>query len=174
MEATLLQRNWIITGALAGILASILYPVLYYSDFHIKIALSIGLIFALSIGLVSYGIFQFASLHKNCISLQSAVTIGIMAAFAFGLKLSIGMALKTPLEGILVQGDQSFVYTLTKRIHFGLGFFWDVLISISIFTFSIAFLYQPRPGKVISAIGFLTALIILIFSIYSFPEMSIC
>ncbi|MBE0653463.1 MAG: hypothetical protein IH594_06675 [Bacteroidales bacterium] len=149
MEATLLQRNWIITGALGGILATLLYPFIYYIDFPIKINLIIGMFFALSTGMASYGIFQFARLHKDCICLQIGMVTGIMAALLFALKTSVETALQTPLEGVLVQGDQSFVYALNGRIQFGIRFLWDVLIAFSIFTFSIAFTRQPRPGKVI-------------------------
>lgn len=171
MEATLLQRNWIITGALGGILTSLIYPFIYYIDFPIKINLIIGMFFALSTGMVSYGIFQFAKLHKDCICLQIGMVTGIMAALIFALKTSVEMALQTPLEGVLVQGDQSFVYALNGRIQFGIWFLWDVLIAFSIFAFSVAFTRQPKPGKVIFIIGFFFALIILSFSIYAFPEV---
>lgn len=170
MEATTLQKRWILYGAYAAIVSAIIYPVIYYMDISHRIDIIIGLLFSFSIGIASIGIFHFGKIHRDGICLQTGGILGVIAALIFVLNVVVWQSLKAPLEEILVKGDQSFVYSITSRIHFGLNFSWEILIAGSIFAFGIAFFMQPRPGKLIAVLGIVVALVILIFGFYAFPE----
>ncbi|MGC9342246.1 MAG: hypothetical protein ACP5E3_06070 [Bacteroidales bacterium] len=170
MEATVLQKRWILYGAYAAILSAIIYPVIYYLDISDRIDILTGLLFAFSIGISSIGIFHFGKIHRDGLCLQIGGTLGVIAALIFVLNIVVWHSLKAPLEEVLVKGDQSFVYSLTARIHYGFNFSWEILIAGSILSFGIAFFMQPKPGKVIALLGIVVALVILIFGFYAFPE----
>jgi hypothetical protein len=170
MEATVLQKKWILYGAYAAILSAIIYPVIYYLDISLRIDIIAGLLFAFSIGIASIGIFHFGKIHRDGLCLQIGGTLGVIAALTFVLNIVLSHSLKAPLEEILVKGDQSFVYSLTARIHYGFNLSWEILIAGSILSFGIAFFMQPKPGKVIALLGIVVALVILIFGFYAFPE----
>jgi hypothetical protein len=136
-----------------------------------RVDLLLGLIFGFSMGITAIGIYLFVKLHRTCICLQVGGVAGVFAAFTYLLNTTVFLALNTPLEGILVQGDQSFVYSLTNRIQLGLSISWEVLLGGSIFAFGVAFFKQPRPGKVISVLGILLAVLIIFTNLYYFPEI---
>ncbi len=171
MEATKLQKKWILYGAIAGILATIVYLFIYFSEIGARADLLVGLIFGFSIGITAAGIYNFVKINNNCMCLQAGTLIGIFAAFTYILNTTVFESLNTPLEGILVQGDQSFVYSLTNRIQLGLSLSWEILFAASMFAFSVAFFKQPRPGKIISILGILLALLLIFTNIYYFPEV---
>ncbi len=171
METTTIQKRFILTGALTGIAATIIYPVIFYFQLAFKFNLMLNLAFGFSIGFTTYSIFIFNKIHRDSVCLRVGAITGILAAFTYLLKSSVFVAVSAPLEGILVQGDQSFVYGITSRLHIGIAFIWDILIAASILSLSIAFFRQPRPGKIISVAGILFSLVIIVFSIYSFPEL---
>jgi len=171
MEATHLQKKWILYGAMAGILATLVYLIIYFLEISARADLLAGLIFGFSIGITTAGIYSFVKLNNNCMCLQAGAVLGIFAAFTYILNTTVFQSLHTPLEGILVQGDQSFVYSLTNRIQLGLSMSWELLFAGSIFALSIAFFKQPRPGKIISLLGILLALLLIFTNIYYFPEV---
>jgi hypothetical protein len=170
MEATTLQKRWILYGAYAAIISTIIYPVIFYLDISHRIEIIIGLLFSFSIGIASIGIFHFGKIHREGICLQIGGVLGVIAALIFLLNTVISNSLNAPLEEVLVKGDQSFVYSLTARIHYGFNFSWEILIAGSMLSFAIAFFMQPKPGKVIAVLGIVFALIILFFGFYTFPE----
>lgn len=170
MEASALQKKWILYGAWSGILAALIYPILYYTDLSFRLDFVLGLVFSFGIGIASVGIFHYVRIHRDGICLQTGFLLGILAAFAYILSISIWHSLNSPMEGILVKGDQSFVYTIINRVHKGISFAWEVLIAASIFAFGVAFFRQPKPGKVIAVLGLIVALVILFFAFFSFPE----
>jgi len=171
MEATVLQKRWILYGAITGILSSMVYPIIYYIKISPRIDLLIGLIFGFCIAITTVGIYQFIRIHHNCMCLQIGGITGILAGFTYILNVTVFQSLHTPLEGILVQGDQSFIYSLTSRIHMGLSLSWEILIACSIFALGVAFFRQPKPGKIIFILGIIEGLIILLFNFYAFPEI---
>lgn len=170
MEATTLQKRWILYGAYSAILSAIIYTIIYYLDISYRVDIIIGVLFAFSIGIASIGIFHFGKIYRDGICLQIGGSLGVIAALTFVLNVVVWYSLRAPLEEILVRGDQSFVYSITARIHYGLNFSWEILIAGSIFSFGIAFFMQPRPGKLIAVLGIVVALVILTFGFYAFPE----
>lgn len=171
METTEIQKRFIIIGAIAAILAAVVYPVAFYTSLSLKTNLILELFLGFSFGFVFYGLFRFIRINRDSVCLQVGMLTGILAAFTYVLKSGTFASMTTPLEGILVQGDQSFVYALTNRLYTGIHFIWEILIGAGIFSISIAFFRQPRPGKVIAAAGIIIALAIIINSIYAFPEI---
>jgi hypothetical protein len=170
METTLVQKRFILIGGISGILATIIYPFIYYLNLGVKVDLLLDLIFGFAMAFTVYGAFRFVRINRDSVSLQIGLLTGILAAFTFLLMSGIIAAMTAPLENVLVKGDQSFVYSLTSRLYTGVDFIWNLLIGISILTFSLAFFKQPRPGKVVAFAGIIVSLVILIFAFIFFPE----
>lgn len=171
METTEVQKRFILLGAIAAILAAVIYPIVFYGSISLKTDLILELAIGFSIGFVFYGLFRFIRINRDSVCLQVGLLTGILAAFSYVLKSGTFASMTAPLEGILVQGDQSFVYALTNRLYTGINFLWEIFIGASILSISIAFFRQPRPGKVIAVAGLIISLAIIIFSIYTFPEI---
>lgn len=152
-----------------SVLAAITYPLYYYWEPGIKIELAIMLLFSLSIAVSSFGIYNFLKLHKKKPCLELGLKLSILAGLLFAIAGSIKLALSTPLEGILIQGDQTLLYTLTDRVFLSLSFLWKMLFGLGIIFLAIPALSHPRTGKIIPAIGVFTGLLMLGVNFYTFP-----
>lgn len=157
-------------GIITSILAAITYPLYYYSDFGIKIELLIILLFSISIALSGIGIYNFLSLHKKRPCLEMGLRLNVMAALVFAIAGSVKIALKIPLEGILVQGDQTLIYTLTGRTVLGILFLWKVLFGLGIVFMAIPGFTHPKTGKIIPSLGILFGLMIIILNFQAFLQ----
>jgi len=173
MEASALQKKWILYGAVAGILITILYPVIYYLEITTIIDLGIELIFGIGLAVASIGIYHFVRIHKNCICLQAGGAFGLLSGFTLILAAGFHQSLISPPEEILIRSEQKVLYMLMEeRIHLGLEFSWIFLLASSIFAFSVAFFRQPKPGKLISYFGIAFSSFILGYNFYSMTDIA--
>ncbi|MCK4920561.1 MAG: hypothetical protein KAS71_05910 [Bacteroidales bacterium] len=93
-----------------------------------------------------------------------------LAALVFAIAGSVKLALGTPLEGILIQGDQTLVYTLTNRTVMGISFLWKMLFGLGIIFLAIPGFNHPKTGKIIPSLGILFGLAIVIINFQAFPH----
>ncbi|MCF8381357.1 MAG: hypothetical protein K9H49_17420 [Bacteroidales bacterium] len=164
-----LQSAYIKMGIIMSIIAAITYPLHYYWNPEIKIELAIVLLFSLSIAISSVGIYHFLSLHTKRPCLEIGLKLNVLAALIFAIAGSVKLAMETPLEGILIQGNQSLLYALTDRIFMSLSFLWKMLFGFGLILLAVPAFSHPRTGKIIPSLGVLFGLSMLAVNFYSFP-----
>lgn len=163
------RLKWIGTGSVSGVIAAGLYPLILYVKVPEIVALGLSFIFSLSLALCTYSIFLFSAMNRKSVINDVAAAMGIFAAFLYLLTSIINLSLLSPLEGVLVQGNQEFTYTLTSRIHRGMDFLWNILFASSLFLYSLNVYSHPRLGKAVTFLGILISLIISGLFLYFFP-----
>ncbi len=169
MKDAFYKLKWIRTGSVSGIIAAGLYPLILYVKLPEIIALGFNFAFGLSLALCTYSIYLFSDMNRKSVINDVAAATGIFAAFIFILSSAVNLSLLSPLEGVLVQGNQEFTYTLTSRIHRGMDFLWNILFASSLFLYSLNVYSHPKLGKAITFLGILIALIISGLYLYFFP-----
>lgn len=163
-------NRFIPAGIIFSFIASIIFPLDYFVDFEIKTELVLLLVFALSIGLSSLGIYYFLELNKKSKVLKIALKLSILSGLVYAISGSVRLGLETPLENILVQGDQSFIYALSARIGTSISFIWKMLFGLGLIFFSLSSFNHPRSGKILSLTGAIMGISILIINFIAFPE----
>ena len=169
MQENKTSAKFIKIGIIFTLLSAISYPVLHYVAMGFKVELLLILIFAFSIAMSATGIYHFLALNKKSPCLELGVRLNILAALVFAIAGSIGISLHSPLEGILVQGDQSFTYALAERILMGLGFTWKMLFGLGLIFLGKASINHPKTGKILPLLGILFGLFILVVNFIAFP-----
>ena len=169
MQENKTSAKFIKIGIIFTVLAAISYPILYYVDLGLKLELLLMLLFAFSIALSAAGIYHFLALNKKSPCLELGIRLNILAALVFAISGSVAISLQSPLEGILVQGDQSFTYALSERILMGLNFTWKMLFGLGLIFLGKASIGHPKTGKILPILGILIGLLILIVNFYAFP-----
>ena len=169
MQENKTSAKFIKIGIIFTLLSAITYPVLYYIPMEFSVELLLTLIFAFSIALSATGIYHFLALNKKSPCLELGIRLNILAALVFALSGSIGLSLHSPLEGILVQGNQSFTYALTERILMGFNFTWKMLFGLGLIFLGTASISHPKTGKILALLGILFGLFILVVNFLSFP-----
>lgn len=164
-----LKSMYIKAGIVMSILAAITYPLYYYWKPGIKIELIIMLLFSLSFAISNVGIYNFLKLHEKRPCLELGFKLSIMSALVFAMAGSIKLSMETPLEGILVQGDQSLLYASLDRIFLSLSFLWKMLFGLGLILFAIPGFSHPKLGKIIPSLGVILGLVMLVINFYSFP-----
>lgn len=169
MQENNTSARFIKIGIIFTVLATISYPLRHFVDMGLKVELLLILIFAFSIALSATGIYHFLALNKKSPCLELGIRLNILAALVFAIFGSVAISLQSPLEGILVQGDQSFTYALSERILMGLNFTWKVLFGLGLIFLGKASIGHPKTGKILPILGILIGLFILIVNFYAFP-----
>lgn len=164
-----LKSMYIKAGIVMTILAAITYPLYYYWKPGIKIELVVMLIFSISLAISNVGIYNFLKLHEKRPCLELGYKLGIISALVFAMAGTLKLSIETPLEGILVQGDQSFINASIDRIFMSFSFLWKMLFGLGLVLLAITGFSHPRLGKIIPAIGVFLGLLTLVLNIYSFP-----
>lgn len=101
---------------------------------------------------------------------MTGLRLCILAAAFFGLAASVEVSVKWPLEGILVQGDQSFTYALVNRVFIGLELIWKVMFGSGIILMAIPSIGHPKLGFILPVLGIIIGMFILAVNFQSFPE----
>ena len=170
MTENQITRSFINIGIVSTIIASILYALYYYLNLSPLLDLVFAMLFALTISLSSNGIYHFIRIHTNRPCLQVGLKLSILAGLVFALTAAVRISLQWPLEGILVQGDQSFTYCLSSRVFMGLEFVWKLLFALGIILLALPAFNHPKLGKILPILGILFGLMIVIVNFISFPE----
>lgn len=166
-----ISLKFIQIGIVFTLLASVIYPIYYYIDLPKKLELLFVLIFACSIALSSTGIYHFIALNKKLPALQAGLIFSLLAALVFAIAGAVRIALQWPLENILVQGDQSFIYALSSRVFLGIEFLWKILFGLGIIFLALPSFNHPKIGKILPLIGIIFGILIIVINWFSFPEM---
>lgn len=168
VEHDSLRLPWIEVGIGAGLVAVGSYTFLVITSGGIRMTFVIASVFSVSLGLASFGLYQFLTIERRTLVAQVAAVATGVGAVLFLAMASIQLAIKSDLGGVdpVTLGT---TFDLTERVHLGLDVAWDVYFAIGVALFGVSAYTHPRLGRVIGAVGVLVAVALVALNVATFP-----
>ncbi len=168
VEHDSLRLPWIEVGIGAGLVAVGSYTFLVITSGGIRMTFVIASVFSVSLGLASFGLYQFLTIERRTLVAQVAAVATGVGAVLFLAMASIQLAIKSDLGGVdpVTLGT---TFDLTERVHLGLDVAWDVYFALGVALFGVSAYTHPRLGRVIGAVGVLVAVALVALNVATFP-----
>lgn len=168
VEHDSLRLPWIEVGIGAGLVAVGSYTFLVITSGGIRMTFVIASVFSVSLGLASFGLYQFLTIERRTLVAQVAAVATGVGAVLFLAMASIQLAIKSDLGGVdpVTLGT---TFDLAERVHLGLDVAWDVYFAIGVALFGVSAYTHPRLGRVIGAVGVLVAVALVALNVATFP-----
>lgn len=171
-----LDRNWILTGGIAGIVAALLY---------MSIALAIlprgvSRLFFFSLGPLTIitvaGLYGLLKRHRVSLSLQLGTIFTMIGGVIMNLTAVVQNSIYSFMQRYFNEApDETAKETIRwmwrglNSVHLGLDISFDIFFLTGIFLISISMLTHPRFGKIFGWTGILLSAITLAINLYAFP-----
>lgn len=168
VEDRRLRLTWIRVGVAAGLVAVVSYTFLLFLSGGFRVAYVGASVFSVTLGLASYGLYQFLTIERRSAVAQIAMVSTIVGAIVFLAMASIQLSVRSDLAGVdpTTLGN---AYSLAERVHLGLDVAWDVYFALGMALFGVAAYSHARIGRLIGVTGVAVAVALLVLNIATFP-----
>ena len=164
-----LDLCWVRTGAVAGLLAVLIYSTLVFVPYPLQIGLVAALSFGVLLIVAFIGLHRFIALHRRTVALDLAAVFGIIAGAVVDLMFVVQIAVKEPPVGEAADAGVAAAREIGNRVQLGLDVGWDVFVGLATFLFAWCALRHPRLGPWLGGAGILIATLLLVLNLMTFP-----
>jgi hypothetical protein len=176
MNATVLEKRWIITGGACGLASALIYFPLILLDLNDHVAAILGGGWGMLVMVTGIGLYHAMAVHKKTVSAQLAGLFlfigGLMLHMMIIIQLVLGGYLGRYLGAAEDAGAREiidWVWRGTAPIHLALDLSWDFFLVASIILLAVNMWRHPAFGRLMGASGVAIAVALGVVNLMAFP-----